>query len=160
MNLSLRSSLRVLPLAAAFALVFPGCLVTADSDPGPGGTVVCVGTPDGAACEDDSECCSNVCDAASLTCATPVGGCFEDTSACQADGDCCSGICDTGSLTCAISVCADVSAPCSTDGDCCDNNYCDETSGSTCQVCLDSGASCGSDLDCCSSACDPSGTCN
>ena len=150
------------PLLVGGALVL-GAACTTSTTPAAstGATFVCIA--DGADCDTDGDCCSDVCDATAKTC-TPASGCTEDDKACTDPTDCCSQVCaDDGYCgypsSVAVVTCVAVGDACTGDGDCCSNNcgsgVCD-TPDDGCTVDNDP---CEMDSDCCSMVCAADGFC-
>ncbi len=116
---------------------------------------------DGAACDDETPCCSGVCGPSGRCACVPVGG------VCAGDGDCCQTptetICDpapNGGGT----VCQDAGGcfpdefECQVDGDCC-SQYCDPGRLVCGQPCLTAGKGCQANEECCTGQCGPDGLC-
>jgi hypothetical protein len=127
-------------LLSASALAIPGACT---SSPVVSGTC----TPDDQPCQDDAECCSNVCSDTN-TCLPPTTQCVEDYQSCTDSTECCSLACSGG--VCDPSTCTPLGEACTSDNECCDMDYCDND---VCASCVTSGNPCGFDADCCSGNC-------
>jgi len=157
------SSLFALPLVVlGGVLLAAGCTVTADPGPDPGvDAFVCV--DDGATCDVDDDCCSNVC--AAGVCATPVDSCLEDNSACTDAAECCSGVCASDGYcgypaTVVEVTCSADDVACTDASECC-SNLCavDGFCGAPADSCTLDNGPCNGDAECCSNVCASDGFC-
>ncbi|VVB66143.1 Right handed beta helix region [Candidatus Gugararchaeum adminiculabundum] len=95
----------------------------------------------GEACTQDSECCTDYCNA------TNECDCKVNTAACTSGSDCCSGLCDPISGTCVA--CLPATDSCTENASCCS----DICYAAICVDCLPVAAGCIDNLDCCSGSC-------
>jgi hypothetical protein len=132
------------------------------SQGGAGGRVVTC-TLVGVACASNAQCCTQVCDATSLTCTSRLSTCGGAGSSCAVNTDCCNLQCDTARGVCASATsCIADGATCTSSSACCSGTC----TGGKCQAlntaCLTAGNPCtataGGAGGCCSGLC-KNGTC-
>lgn len=116
---------------------------------------VCTLLGNGAACAQDSECCSNSCSGG--VCVTGAGTCTAIGETCQSNAECCGGrTCAedaTGVKRCTDeSFCKSVGETCAQASECCSLS-CDGTCQSTGGLCKPAGTACGGNTECCSNDC-------
>jgi hypothetical protein len=108
-------------------------------------------------CESDEQCCSNVCDMATLTCASPVGTCRVAGESCQGSTDCCTLRCEGG--MCSDEICISDGQACADNAECCGGSCVDTTCVALNPDCLTAGNDCTAGGDCCSQLCGDDAKC-
>jgi hypothetical protein len=105
----------------------------------------------GQPCTTGSDCCSGLCDASTLTCASQINQCLSNGQTCSSPTDCCSLSCVGG--TCASTQCISDGGACTSDASCCGQKCSNGTCATLNSSCKTSGNSCTDNSQCCSRLC-------
>jgi hypothetical protein len=108
-------------------------------------------------CETDEQCCSRVCDMATLTCASPIGSCRMAGESCEGGTDCCTLRCEGGE--CSAEQCISDGEACASNAECCGGQCIDDTCQALNPDCSTAGNVCNDGSDCCSQVCGDDGLC-
>ncbi len=112
----------------------------------------------GLLCENDSECCTEVCDPETNTCASAIDECKPAGDACDGATDCCDFHCVNGQ--CSDMPCISDNQACSADVECCGGKCIDSSCQPLNPTCATAGNDCIDNGDCCSQLCDSDGKCS
>jgi hypothetical protein len=112
----------------------------------------------GLLCEADGDCCSDVCDPATNTCASAIAECKNAGDACEGGTDCCTFHC-VNSL-CSDEACISDFEACSDDVECCGGKCVDGSCAALNPSCSTAGNDCTDSSQCCSQLCDENGKCS
>jgi len=108
-------------------------------------------------CESDDQCCSKVCDMATLTCASPIGACRQGGESCDGATDCCTLRCEGGQ--CSDDACVVDGETCGDNAECCSGQCVDGSCEQLNPECTTAGNECSGNSECCSKLCGDDGKC-